>query len=59
MYSQSSIVQILHFSNALGLIGIKQVLCQSWTFFKKAKKDIKYQLLKMKPSVATEAGYVK
>lgn len=33
-----AIVQLLHFSNALGLIGIKQVLCQSWISVKKEKK---------------------
>jgi hypothetical protein len=53
------IVQLLHFSNALGLTGIKQVLCQSWILFKKAKKDIKYHLLMAARQIATEAGYVK
>ncbi len=54
-----AIVQLLHFSNALGLIGIKQVLCQSWISVKKEKKDIKYQPFMAERHIATEAGYVK
>ncbi len=44
-----SIVQFLHFSNALGLIDIKQVLCQSCVLLKKSKKSIKYQPLRDDP----------
>ncbi len=33
-----AIVQILHFSNALGQIGMKQVLCQYWKILEIALK---------------------
>ena len=35
-----SIVQILHVSNALGLIGMKQVLCQYWQILEIALKGL-------------------